>query len=227
MTLVTAGRPASLRLSRATDLDRVVSEIGRIEIEDSATDLAGAFRIVLSVLEGLPPGAEVFLLTDLQKIAIMPPDEDPAGAATRPAGTDPSRPSQILGTLLDQIRLRGGRVSVVPAGTGEADNLAVTDVRLTSKVAVVNQPVKFSATVRNFGQRPASGVLNLFVDGTEAGVESQAIDLLGAGGTHAADFQHTFREAGPHEVDVRFTTDALEVDNRRALSTLVESAWAC
>ena len=110
----------------------------------------------------------------------------------------------------------------MPAGTGEADNLAVTDVRLASKVAVINQPVKFSATVRNFGQRPASGVLNLFVDGTEAGVESQAIDLLGAGGTHAADFQHTFREAGPHEVDVRFTTDALEVDNRRALSTLVE-----
>jgi hypothetical protein len=224
VTLVTAGRPASLRLSRAADLDRVAAEIERIELEDSATDLAGALRIVVSVLEGLPTGAEVFVLTDLQKVAIMPPDEDagPGAGSTRPGGADLGKPSQILGNLLDQIRSRGARVSLVPAGTGDADNLAITDVKLASKVAVINQPVKFSATVRNFGQRPTNGVLNLFVDGTEAGVESQAIDLLPAGGTHAADFQHTFRDAGPHEVDVRFTTDALEVDNRRALSTLVE-----
>jgi hypothetical protein len=219
-TLITAGKPAALRLSR-TDPDRVAAEIDRVELSDAPTDLASALRVVLSVLE--KRGAEIFLFTDLQRVAIMPPDdEDPHGsAATRPAA-DAGRPSQIIGTLLDQIRALGGRTSVVPAGIGEADNLAVVEVKLASKVAVINQPVKFSATVRNYGQRPASGVLNLFVDGTEAGVESQAIDLLGPGATHAADFQHTFREAGPHEVDVRFTTDALEVDNRRALSTLVE-----
>jgi Aerotolerance regulator N-terminal/von Willebrand factor type A domain/Beta-galactosidase trimerisation domain/CARDB len=217
-TLITAGKPAALRLSR-TDPDRVAAEIDRVEIADSPTDLAAALRVVLSVLDRR--GVEVFLFTDLQRVAIMPPDDDDSAAtATRPA--DAGKPSQIIGTLLDQIRSLGGRVSVVPAGIGDADNLAVTDVRVTSKVAVINQPVKFSATVRNFGQRPASGVLNLFVDGTESGVESQTIDPLAPGATHAADFQHTFREAGPHEVDVRFTTDALEVDNRRALSTLVE-----
>jgi Aerotolerance regulator N-terminal/von Willebrand factor type A domain len=218
-TLVTAGKPAALRLSR-TDPDRVATELDRVELADTPTDLAAALRIVMSTLER--KGAEIYLFTDLQRVAFMPPDEDePAAAvpATRPVE---AKPSQIIGTLLDQIRALGGRVAVVPTGSGEADNLAVTEVRLASKVAVINQPVKFSAIVRNFGQRPASGVLNLFVDGTEAGVESQAIDLLGAGATHAADFQHTFREPGPHEIDVRFTTDALEVDNRRALSTLVE-----
>jgi hypothetical protein len=226
-TVISAGKPAALKLSRAADLDRVASEIERIEIADTPTDLGSALRIVLSVLEGLPRGSEVFILTDLQRVAILPPDESETAAggdhAPKPDGTEPPKPSQLLGALLDQIKLRGGRVSLVPAGTGDADNLAVTDVRMASKVSIVNLPVKFSATVKNFGQRPASGILNLFVDGAEAGVESQTIDLLPPGGTYAADFQHTFREPGPHEIDVRFTTDALEIDNRRALSTIVES----
>ncbi len=223
-TLITAGRSASLLLRRATDLDRVAAEVDRLEVSDSATDLLGALRTAVAVVdEKMPKGVEVYLFTDLQKSAFVQDTESGVKPAQRNApGSLPAQPSQLLASQVTELKTRGAHVTIVAGFGQEADNLAVTNLELGSKVASVGQPLRFVATVKNFGRRPASGVVNLFVDGAETGVDSQPIDLVQPGSTQVVDFRYTFREPGPHQVEARFTTDALEVDNRRALAVTVQ-----
>ena len=98
VTLVTAGSPAALRLSRDSDLGRVDGELERLETGDAATDLSGAMRAVVAKLDDLPKGAEVVVFTDLQKSALSP-GGDEGGKA--------------FDGLVAAIKAKGDRKSVV------------------------------------------------------------------------------------------------------------------
>lgn len=207
VTLVTAGSPAALRLSRDSDLGRVDGELERLETGDAATDLSGAMRAVVAKLDDLPKGAEVVVFTDLQKSALSP-GGDEGGKA--------------FDGLVAAIKSKGATLTLVPCGKGVADNLAVTSITMASKLAQVGRPTRFSVAVRNFGTRPAGGVVNFSVDGADAGGDATTIDTIEPGKEAVVDFRHTFGETGPHLVEARFVTDALENDNRRALSVVVQ-----
>ncbi len=208
VTLITGGSPATLKLSRDSDINRVDAELERLETSDAVTDLPGALRTVVAKLDDLPRGVEVFILSDLQRVALNPGGEDG---------------SKAFDGLITTIKQKGSSITLVPCGRGTADNLAITSVTMASKLAQVGRPTRFAVMVRNFGTRPSGGVVNFTVDGADAGGDAATIDVIEAGKESVVDFRHTFTETGPHLVEARFVTDALETDNRRALSVIVQN----
>ncbi|MAG54824.1 MAG: hypothetical protein CMJ83_00880 [Planctomycetes bacterium] len=213
VTIVTAGKPARLALKGVSDLETAMKTIEEVEVGAGATDYLGAFRATVAALDDLQKGAEVLILSDLQKIGFSPPSE---GAAEGEA--PPDVPQQLLSSLVSEMRARKAVVSVVAPKETNTDNLAIVRLEKRSKVVVTGTAAVVTATVRNFGTRPQGGIVRLHVDGGSQPVDFRTVDVIPAGGLHSVDFRHTFRTEGSHFVEARFLTDNLEADNRRALA---------
>jgi hypothetical protein len=224
VTVIAAAKPARLLLKRDNNLDRAAGEIDRLELSDAATDLVHAFAYANSALEGFAKGAKVLLFTDLQKAAFFQ-TAPKAGPVDPPAPATPGRetaaagaPQPALVAELVALKAAGASVTVIAAPTEDSENLAITDLALTGKYAGVGQSTRVTATVKNFGRRPASGAVNFFTDGAEARVDAQNVEMIPPGATQAVDFRYVFTTPGPHLVEARFVADSLEADNRRLLS---------
>ncbi|HYC78350.1 MAG TPA: BatA domain-containing protein [Planctomycetota bacterium] len=222
-TLIVAGRPARTVLRRDNNLTRVASELEKLEISDAAGDLADALVHAGAALEGAAQGAEVFLFTDLQR------SEFAARAApgVRAGGHEPRAEGEIdassaIAARVSDLKAAGASFTVVAAPAQDPENLAVIDLAMTGKFAGAGQSTRFTATVKNFGRRPAGGAVNFFVDGAETRADAQNVEMIPPGATQAVDFRYVFAEAGPHHVEARFVADSLETDNRRALSVRVQ-----
>ena len=215
VSLVAAGGPARALFKGVNDTNRVLAELESMEVGDGTTDLIGAFRIATALLEDLPPGVEVWLFSDLQQVGFVPPRDPALGVAAE----DPEvlRPSEVLASLLQQIRARNGVVNVVAPAGDSADNVAITSLSLDSKVAVTGVATLITAVVRNVGPHVLGGTLQFYADGVGP-IEQLPIDGIMPGATEARDFRHVFADAGSHVVEARFETDALAPDNTRALA---------
>lgn len=208
ITLITASRPVRLLRKGEADPGAALEEIERLELGDGATDLPGAFGAVLAILDDLEEGAEVIVLSDFQRVALVPGDSgDPAAAS----------PGE-LSSLIQQIVAKKAIVSWVKPRDAVTDNLGVVDVTSRSKVVVAGTPTVISVAVRNFGSRPQGGAVNLYVDGSSEPADQREIDVIPPGQTATVDFRVNFRDPGSHFVEARFFADNLEVDNRRMLS---------
>ena len=103
---------------------------------------------------------------------------------------------------------------------GEERNLAVTNVRLASALATVNQPLRFEATVTNFGTEPVANVaVNLAMD-DEPPSDEQTLDSIGSEPRSSSLFA-TFREPGVHTVTVRIPGDRCTFDDARTFAVKV------
>ena len=216
ISLVFAGKPATLILKGVSDLNRVRTAIDEVEVGDGATDFIGAFRNCVAALDDLKEGAEVFLFSDLQKIGFSPPSD-----AVKTAGDeDPNagKPQQLLASLVQEIRARKATLSVVAPTDVEPDNVAIVAVKKRSKAVVTGSPAAVTVTLRNFGRRPQGGVVRLFVDGASEPVDFRNIDAIAPGGLYSVAFRHVFRTRGSHHMEARFLSDGLEKDNRRGIA---------
>lgn len=216
VTLVLAGKPATLSLKGVSDLQRVRTAIEEVEVGDGATDLIGAFRSCVAALDDLQEGAEVFLFSDLQKIGFSPPSDAPKAddAETPNAG----KPQQLLASLVQEIRAREATLNIVAPAGATTDNVAIVAIKKRSKAAVTGSPTAVTVTLRNFGGRPQGGVVRLFVDGATEPIDFRDIDAIPPGALYSVDFRHVFRTQGSHYVEARFFSDGLEKDNRRGLA---------
>ncbi len=114
------------------------------------------------------------------------------------------------------------RARLIVVTEGEERNLAVTNVRLASALAPVNQPLRFEVSVVNHGPEPALNVaVSLAMDGAEAGDE-QTIEAVPPGGVaKAISLFATFREPGFHTVTARIHADRCPFDDARTFALRV------
>ena len=215
VTVITAGKPAVLSIKGDSDIDRVQSVLDEIELGDGATDYLGAFRTTVAALADLQEGAEIYLFSDLQKVGFSPPSE---GAAEGAAGAESDKPQQLLASLVSEMSARKAVLHIVAPGEATTDNVSLVSLRKKSKAVVTGSPTVVTATLRNFGTRPQSGVVRLFVDGGSEPVDFRDVEPVPPGGLHSVDFRHVFRTEGSHFVEARFLSDNLATDNRRALA---------
>ncbi len=143
---------------------------------------------------------EIILVSDFQHVS-WNDNEGPARAALKEAlASAPFKP----------------RLTLMKVGKEHRQNIAVTSAEASSLVLGVQQPVRIRATIRNYGDTPYTALRVYFrVDGRER--DAIQIDLAG-GEEQQVLFNHTFDEAGSHFVEVHADGDALEADNRFALS---------
>ncbi len=123
--------------------------------------------------------------------------------------------------LLESVK-KEVRVRLVLVNEGEERNMAVTNVRLASALAPVNQPLRFEVSVANFGTEESRNVaVSLAVD-DEPAADEQTLDAVPNGGEpKAISLFATFREPGFHTVTARLHDDRCTFDDHRTFALRV------
>jgi hypothetical protein len=200
------------------------------------TDYASAFHMLPEVLkrfdagpDGQPPPAElppspktVFLLTDMQRVGLL-------------NGTNLKDPT--LRGVADDVKKLGAQFFICDCGADEPKNAGIVSLEAGEPIVGVNLPCSIECTVRNFGAlTPVRGVagahgekisgltLEYFVDGSDTPVKAVSLDLLPEETKQLEPLRYTFHEKGPHRVIARLKSDALQLDNERALVVDVREA---
>lgn len=209
VSVLLAGRPVRLLRKASAELDKSAAELGRLEVSDLATDLGGALSTASALLESLPEGVEVVVLSDVQKTAF--------GDSTSEAV------ARDLALAARAITARKGTLRFVLPRTGNSDNLALTALECRERSVIAGRAARMVATLTNYSDKPQSGTVRFHADGATEPFESREIEALRPGASESVDARVMFSAAGSHVVEAHFATDALAPDNRRALALDVRS----
>ncbi|MHB8902557.1 MAG: BatA domain-containing protein, partial [Thermoguttaceae bacterium] len=148
---------------------------------------------------------EVYFLTDLGRTAW---DPDSLGRARA-----------------DAIRNRFQKISEVAElnlfdlGERDADNIAVSGLRIEQAFAIRGQNLALQAEVRSFARSAAGQAVRLLVDGRQAAEKEVRLD---PGGSAGATFDHRFETVGDHLLEIAAPGDRLDIDNHRWLAITVK-----
>ncbi len=166
---------------------------------DQATDLPHAVRQAIEVAQRLEPAQkQLYVITD--------------GQATGWKGIGAVR------TMLEPVR-KEVLTRIILVGDNEDRNLAVTGIRLGSALATVNQPLRFDASISNFGPEAAASVaVSLALDAGEPSDEQTIESVPGGGESRSISMFATFREPGFHTVTVRIPGDRCTFDDSRTFA---------
>jgi len=101
-----------------------------------------------------------------------------------------------------------------PAGAANANNLAVTRLRLNHERVLARHPCRAFVTVRNYGAAPVENAeVEMLVDGSFSSREAVSVQ---PGQEAVVVVDVAFEEPGSHGVTARLRKDALEFDNAAA-----------
>ncbi len=128
---------------------------------------------------------------------------------------DKARPGVV--EALRALRNDEDRVLVIGAG-GPPANLAIVDVRLIDRLAVVSVPATIAIDVQNLGLDPSAPTTVAFeIDGQSRVVLT--VPQLAPGERIAVPVRHAFHQHGPHRVEAALeATEAFPIDDRRTLA---------
>lgn len=214
--------PVSIIPGPVNEPEKVIQELRAMEVEHGSTDLAGGLALAADALNLSGknyPRREVLIFTDMQRSAF-------AGLLPASEGQTPEVWRKLLGR---------SDVAFVDVAGQSNDNLAVTSLRLSDTLPIVDTPTAVTATVHNFGESDKSNVrieLALSRPSSTAAnplpVEQRVIDRIPSGQqvtiTLPLDGAARFREPGLHYVQLRILdNDALPIDNTRGLAVNVRT----
>ncbi len=203
--VVMADPPKVVIGNPSSNHDEVRKELGEIILPHGGTDLAASFAKIDEVLDvSALPQKEVVVITDLQ-----------AASWKRPEGAA----DEGLKRAIAKIEARKARSVVIDLGKADGQNRAVTELKMSSPVVTVGNPVTIRAVVKNFGPSKADHIrVRLIVDGTLG--PDQMVDLP-VGEDQPVAFTHTFNSPGDHLIEVQIDPDLLKLDDHRRLAVPV------
>ena len=161
-----------------------------------AEPLASAVARAASVLEGaVHPRREIVVVSDLQ-------------ASTFTDSSSVNLPDDV-------------EIALVPVGSRQPENTAITDVEVVSRIIEPGRPVTVRATVERFGGDAGTVGASLSLDGQR--VSEAAVDLV-PGTPATVDFTVTPRQRGWLGGEIRIEADDAEWDDVRYLTIRVPPA---
>ena len=195
VSLVLLGRKHRVAVrNMAYDPDRFAAVLREQQPSPERLDLDSVPKRLKELVEDMDAlQKEVYIVTDLQ-------------AQGWGQGSTP---------LHDALTDLGQRASVflVPVPGGN-ENLAVTGLDLVSGTLRKGTVARYQATVRNYGQSPASDVeVQCRVEGVQ--IDSKRIPLIPPGSSETVSLFVPFYDAGPTRITAEITADALSTDNVR------------
>ncbi len=189
----------------------VQAGISELKVSDYGTSVHAtmlAIRDLLDDTEVRNQDRRIYLFTDLQRIGWEFRDEQEA-----------KKFAELLKQLSHRERTK---FYIYDAGTADAWNVAVVDLRVGDPVVTTRRNTRFTADVHNFSSTPRPNVnVSLFVDDHFV---KPSPAIIPPNATVSVNFDYEFTEAGPHFVEVKVDPDFLDVDDRRYLALDVKSA---
>lgn len=187
-----------------------LEEIAHLKLPHGGADLPATLAQIEEVLARARrehPGlkrAEVIFLTDLGRTCWLP---------------------ELSSAEAQQFRERSRRLGeeaslvVVDLGQDQAENVAITELRLEQPYATARRQITVLGEVRHFGRQAQHRRLEWLVDGRRVGEETLQLE---PGGRAAISLSHRFETAGNRVVEARLASDLLDLDDRRWLSVPVK-----
>lgn len=196
VTLAVLGnRPRVLLRNTPYDAERVEAVLKSLEPLDESLNLeVGMEDLNRLVREIRAPSRECYLVTDAQAISW-------------------EKVSETARRSMEKIREAGSLV-LVPTGSGDSENLALTRFVMASGTLRRNSEARYVADVRNTGRAMRSNVsVQLLLN--NAAVDQRVIESIAPGKTESVSLFCRFDKAGSFAVSARLGSDALPADNAR------------
>ena len=203
-TLVILGDPPETVVATPVfDRAALVREVRSLELSHQRGDLAATLASIETILKNARQSAPQLRATRVCFITDL-------GHATW-GEADAELVQQKLSKLAESVAFEW-----IDVGERQAENWAITGLRMSSRPSLHDQRVDLLAECRFFGQsQPGQRHAQWFVDGKQ--VEQQDI-VLQAGNQVTLRLNHPLVAAGEHMVEVRLEDDALSIDNHRWVS---------
>ncbi|HEX7901821.1 MAG TPA: BatA domain-containing protein [Planctomycetota bacterium] len=153
----------------------------------------------------------VYVFTDLQRLGWDSRDDEEA--------------KKFAALLKDLSGRPYTGFSIYDAGSADAHNHAIVDLRVHNRVVTTKRTARFTATLRSFSAtpRPAAAV-HFYVDDSLVRTESVVLPPFA---TTEVSFDVDFTEARPHVVRASLDSDFLDADDHRWLAVDVKTALRC
>jgi uncharacterized membrane protein len=191
--------------------ERIQTAINELKPSDFSTSVYATMQSLRNLLESSQitnRDRRIYIFTDLQRNGWLLRDEAEA---------------KKFAELLKQLSKKDNtRFFLYDAGTPDAFNHAVVDLRASDRVITTKRTTRFTASIHNFSSIPRPAVnVGFFVNDNLVKTEPT---VLPPGATTQVNFEYDFAEAAPHVVKVSIDPDYLDVDDSRWLAVDVKSA---
>src|SRR6185436_4073370 len=191
--------------------ERIQTALNELKPSDFGTSLHATLQSVRNLLESAEirnRDRRIYIFTDLQKGGWVIRDENEA---------------RKFGELLKALgKKENTRFFLYDAGTNDAFNHAIVDLRANDRVITTKRTTRFTASIHNFSSIPRPSVnVGFYVNDNLVKTEPT---VLPPGATTQVNFEYDFAEAAPHVVRVSIDPDYLDVDDSRWLAVDVKSA---
>ncbi len=184
-----------------TDLPVVKRSIDQAALTDGSSDLYPAIKQAVDQLKTLP-GAhkEIFVVTDSQLSAWneLPHIRE-----------------------LQEQNSKDIKIQFLVVGNHGEDNLSVSAIQLDGTVAAMNQQLRCSVTVNNWGRTPVENVSVKLAADSDAPQDEGIIAHLDPGASKMITLNARFRDPGYHSLTASIPGDRLPDDNQRSVALLV------
>lgn len=191
--------------------ERIQTAINELKPSDFGTSVHATMQSLSVLLESTEiknRDRRIYLFTDLQRNGWLLRDEAEA---------------KKFGDLLKAFaKKQNTKFFLYDAGTPDAFNHAIVDLRANDRVITTKRTTRFTASIHNYSSIPRPAVnVGFYVNDNLVKTEPT---VLPPGATTPVTFEYDFAEAAPHVVRVSIDPDYLDVDDSRWLAVDVKSA---
>ncbi|RPH52231.1 MAG: VWA domain-containing protein [Planctomycetota bacterium] len=191
--------------------ERIQTAINELKPSDFGTSVHATMQSLRNLLESTEiknRDRRIYLFPDLQRNGWMLRDDAEA---------------KKFDELLKAFAKKDNpRFFLYDAGTPDAFNHAIVNLRANDRVITTRRITRFTASIHNFSSIPRPAVnVGFYVNDNLVKTEPT---VLPPGATTPVTFEYEFAEAAPHVVRVSIDPDYLDVDDSRWLAVDVKSA---
>jgi hypothetical protein len=191
--------------------ERIQTAISELKPSDFGTSVHATMQSLSNLLESTEiknRDRRIYLFTDMQRNGWLLRDEAEA--------------KKFADLLKAFAKKQNIKFFLYDAGTPDAFNHAIVDLRTNDRVITTKRTTRFTALIHNYSSIPRPAVnVGFYVNDNLVKTEPT---VLPPGATTPVMFEYDFAEAAPHIVRVSIDPDYLDVDDSRYLSVDVKSA---
>jgi hypothetical protein len=203
----------SVLVDATKNKDLIKSEIAELRPSDLGTSLLRTAEYIKAEIgKNKNFTWRIYIITDMTRVGWEAKDKE----------------GERLGKLLEEISTspkKDRQVFLVDVGPEkETENLAITSIKLESKLVTTKRPTEFQVEIANFtNQTKSDYAISLFVEDEKIAKDRRKVVLPGNTVTRVP-FRYEFSDSGPCKVFVELQGDNLTTDDRRFLSLDVKDS---
>ncbi len=223
VSLITTGYPAKAVIGHPESDRRVIRErFNALQATQSHADFLGAVSSIENILDtvDLPRGScSVHVVSDFPSSQILGAKREDHVKQSAPGTTT----TLALQRLADKLAQSSHELTLLRIPTSDSENIAITELSLSSPMVAAGFPVQVSIIVNNFGSAGGRGLTLTLRRGQQI-VRTEMLPTISPGQQSEVSMSLLFQQAGHYMLEASLNPthrDALPIDDSRRLAVEV------